>query len=132
MKSITPGLSCVSRACVSLAILFLLIFSAQAHDPGLSTATVTAKAEQIDVLLGFAKQDVAAILPDISGSIDLATPEGFQAARSGLERVAASELKLYLGDERLAPIQTTALLKDSKNIELLIRFRRTNASQLRL
>ena len=132
MKSIAPCQCCVSRACVSLAVLFLLIFPAAAHDPGLSTATVTVNREQIDVLLGFARQDVAALLPDNANAVDLATPDGFQAVRPGLEDIAASELKLYLGDERLLPIQATTQLKDSKNIEILISFRRTNVPQLRM
>src|SRR5215471_17164851 len=132
MKSIAPCQRCVFRACVSLAVLFLFIFPAAAHDPGLSTATVTVNREHIDVLLGFARQDVAALLPDNANAVDLATPEGFQAARSGLEDIATSGLKLYLGDERLLPIQTTAQLKDSRNVEILISFRRTNVPQLRL
>jgi hydrogenase/urease accessory protein HupE len=105
---------------------------AEAHDPGLSTATLTVGDQQIDAVLGFARQDVAVILPASANSADIGTSEGFQAVRSGLESVTASGFNLYLGDERLGPLQTTAQLKDSRNIEVLIQFRRTNATQLRL
>jgi hypothetical protein len=69
---------------------------------------------QVEILLGFAKQDAAVILPANANSADIATSEGFQAVRSGLESVTASGFNLYLGDEHLAPIQTTAQLKTAR------------------
>ena len=132
MKSIAHCVRSLCLICVNFALLLLLTFPAEAHDPGLSTATMTVGDHQVEVLLGFAKQDAAVILPANANSADIATSEGFQAVRSGLESVTASGFNLYLGDEHLAPIQTTAQLKDSKNIEILLRFKRTNATQLRL
>src|ERR1700757_564737 len=117
---------------VNFVLLLFLTLPAEAHDPGLSTATVTVEDRQIEVLLGFAKQDAVFTLPANANSTDTGTPEGWQAVRSGLESITASGFNLYLGDEHLAPIQTTAQLKDSKNIEILLRFKRTNATQLRL
>src|SRR6516225_6000140 len=77
-----------------------------------STATVTVGDQQIDALLGFATEDVLVILPANANSAHIGTSEGFQAVRSGLESVTASGFNLYLEDERLAPLQTTAQLKD--------------------
>jgi hydrogenase/urease accessory protein HupE len=132
MKSIVHCVRSLCRICVSFGPLFFLTVLAEAHDPGLSTATVTVGDQQIDALLGFARQDAVFMLPANAISTDIGTSEGFQAVRSGLEAVTASGFNLYLGDERLAPFQTTAQLKDSKNIEILLRFKRTNAVQLRL
>jgi hydrogenase/urease accessory protein HupE len=132
MKSTAHCVRSLCLICVNFALVLLLTFPAEAHDPGLSTATMTVGDHQIEILLGFAKQDAAVILPANANSADITTSEGFQAVRSGLESVTASGFNLYLGDEHLAPIQTTAQLKDSKNIEILLRFKRTNATQLRL
>src|SRR5215469_6843900 len=132
MQSIAHCVRSLCFICVNFALLLLLTLPTEAHDPGLSTATVTVGDQQIDALLGFATQDVVVILPANANSAHIGTSEGFQAVRSGLESVTASGFNLYLEDERLAPLQTTAQLKDSKNIEVRIGFKRTNATQLRL
>jgi hydrogenase/urease accessory protein HupE len=118
--------------CVNFALFLFLTLSSEAHDPGLSTATVTVEDQQIEVLLGFAKQDAVFILPANANSTDIGTAEGLQAVRAELESLIASGFGFYLGEQRVVPIQATAQLKDSKNIEVLLRFRRTNATQLRL
>jgi hydrogenase/urease accessory protein HupE len=134
MKSIGHCVRPVSRICVVVvALLFLpLSLPVEAHDPGLSTATVRVEDREVEVLLGFAKQDAAFILPANANSSDIGTPEDLQAVRAELESVTASGFGFYLGEERVVPLQTTAQLKDSKNIEVLLRFRRTNDTQLRL
>jgi hydrogenase/urease accessory protein HupE len=116
----------------AIALLLSLTLVAHAHDPGLSTATVTVGDEQINVLLGFARPDAAFLLPATANPADLETPEGFQAKGPELESVAAGELNLYLGGKRMLPVQSTAHLKDSTNVEILLQFRRTDATQLRL
>ena len=132
MKSIAHCVRSLCLICINFVLLLLLTLPTEAHDPGLSTATVTVGDQQIEVLLGFARQDAAFILPANANSADIGASEGFQAVRSGLESVTASGFNLYLEDERLAPLQTTAQLKDSKNIEVRLRFKRTNAKQLHL
>jgi hydrogenase/urease accessory protein HupE len=119
-------------ACISIGLLLFLTITAQAHDPGLSTAAVTVGDRQIDVLLGFARQDAVYILSANANPADIETPEGFQAMRPELESAIAGGFNLYLGEERIVSVQTTARLKDSNNIEILLRFRKTNATQLRL
>jgi hydrogenase/urease accessory protein HupE len=132
MKLIAHCVRSLCLICVNSALLLFLTLPCEAHDPGLSTATVTVGDQQVEVLLGFAKQDAVFILPASANSTDVETPEGFQAVRAELESVTASGFGFYLGEERVVPLQTTAQLKDSKNIEVLLRFRRTNATQLRL
>ena len=132
MKSIAHCVRSFYRVCLGITLLLFLTLTAQAHDPGLSTATVTVGDQQIEVLLGFARQDAPFILSANANSADIGTPEGFQPMRPELESVTASGFNLYLGEQRVVPAQTTAQLKDSKNVEILLRFRRTNATQLRL
>src|ERR1700740_3553076 len=132
MKSIAHCLRSLCLICVNFALLPFLTLPAEAHDPGLSTATVTVEDQQVEVLLGFAKQDAVFILPANVSSTDIGAPEGFQAVRVELESVTASGFNLYLGEQRVVPLQTTAQLKESKNLEILLRFRRTNATELRL
>jgi hydrogenase/urease accessory protein HupE len=132
MKSISQCVRPVHAICPGIALLLALTLIAQAHDPGLSTATVVIGDQQIDVLLGFARQDAAFILPANANSADIGTSEGFQAMRPELESVISSGFNLYLGEQRVVPAQTTAQLKDSTNVEVLLRFGRPNATQLRL
>jgi hydrogenase/urease accessory protein HupE len=132
MKSIAPCIRSFDRICLAVAVSFLLTLTADAHDPGLSTATVTVGEQQIQVVLGLARQDTAFILPANANLHDIGTPEGFQAMRPELESVTASGFNLYLGEQRIVPAQMIAQLKDSTNVEILLRFRRTSAAQLRL
>ena len=132
MKSTAQCIRSMSFTGANFVLLLLLTLSAEAHDPGLSTATVTVEDRQVEVLLGFAKQDAVFILPANANPGDIETPEGFQVVRTDLESVTASGFDSYLGEERVVPLQTTAQLTDTKNIEILLRFRRTNATQLGL
>src|ERR1700736_2808457 len=132
MNSITQCVRCFHRVCLGLTLLVALTITAQAHDPGLSTATVTVGDQQIDVLLGFARQDAVYILPANAYPADIETPEGFPAMRPELESATATGFNLYFGEQRVLSSQPTAQLKDGTNVEILLRFRRTNATQLRL
>jgi hydrogenase/urease accessory protein HupE len=132
MKSIARCVLSFHRVCAGITLLLGLTLSAEAHDPGLSTASVTVGDQHIDVLFGLARQDAAFLLPANTSAADIGTPEGFQAMQSTLQSVTADGFNLYLGEERITPVQTTARLKDSTNVEILLQFRRTSATQLRL
>jgi hypothetical protein len=116
MKSIAHYVRSFLRVCLGIAPLFALTLTAQAHDPGLSTATVRVGDQQIEVLLGFAQQDAAFILLPNANQADIGTPEGIQAMRKELESLTASGFNLYLGEQRVVPTRTTARLKDSRNV----------------
>src|SRR4051794_8775002 len=75
---------------LAIGLYLAILVAAQAHDPGLSTATVTVGDEQVSVLLGFARSDAAFLLPGPANPADLETPEGFQVGAPGLESVAAA------------------------------------------
>jgi hydrogenase/urease accessory protein HupE len=120
------------RLCVHLSLFVLLAFQARAHDPGLSTATVTIKNEQIAVLLGFAQKDVESMMASDPNVADLDATKGFVAIQSGLESVAASEFSLYRGSQRAIPDQITARRKDTQNIEVSLLFQRWNSGEVRV
>ena len=132
MKSIARRLRSFHGAGRVLALLLALALTAQAHDPGLSTATVRVGDQQIDVLLGFARQDAAFLFPAKGNLADIGTSEAFQVLRPELESIAARGFDLYLGEQRVVPAQTAAQLKAPTNVEILLRFRRTDGARLRL
>jgi hypothetical protein len=113
----------------SLLFVFLTL-QARAHDPGLSSATVTVGNEQISVLLGFAQKDVESMMATNASDYD--SSKGFAAIRSELESVAANEFSLYWGGQRAIPDQTTARRKDAQNIEIALLFQRQNSGEVRL
>src|ERR1700675_3619038 len=75
MKSITRCVRSLHCVCLGIALLLGLTLTAQAHDPSLSTATVTVGDQQIDVLLGFARQDATFILSANANPADIGAPE---------------------------------------------------------
>jgi hydrogenase/urease accessory protein HupE len=120
------------RLCVHFSLFVLLGFQARAHDPGLSTATVTVENEQIAVLLGFAQKDVESMMASGPNVADIEATKGFDAMQSGLESVAASEFSLYRGSQRAIPDQITARRKDTQNIEVSLLFQRRNSGEVRV
>jgi hydrogenase/urease accessory protein HupE len=132
MKPIVQCVRSFDCICLAVALAHFLTPTAHAHDPGLSTATVTVGEQQIEVVIGLARQDAAFIVPVNPRLPGLGTAEGFEAMRRELESVTASGFNIYLGEQRVVPVQTTAQLKDSTNVEILLRFRRTSAMQLRM
>jgi hydrogenase/urease accessory protein HupE len=123
-----------SQRCGFWCCTLLLIgaVTAHAHDPGLSTATITVGDHRIDLVLGFAEKDVESLLASCGDPVEIRNPEGFAAIRSELESLAARETNLRLGDRIAVPQQTATKLRDSQNIEILLRFERTNGSRLSL
>src|ERR1700730_3815564 len=99
MKSTAHCFRSIYFTCANFVLFLFLTLPAEAHDPGLSTATVTVEDQQVEVLLGFAKQDAVFVLPVNASPIDIETPEGFQGVRADLESVTASGFGFYLGEE---------------------------------
>jgi hydrogenase/urease accessory protein HupE len=132
MQSQTQYLGLWFRLCLGVILFIICTLSAQAHDPGLSSATITVGERQIDVLLGFAEKDVASLLIADGNSPDLRSTEGFETVRRPLESLAAREVNLFLDEVTALPDQAIAKRKDSQNIEILLRFERTSALRLRL
>ena len=131
MKSITGGIRSFRCACVGATLGIFLTLTAQGHDPGLSTATVTIGEQQIDVLLGFAKQDALMLqASDVSGNLE--TARGFHGIKDELESLAKGQFELFLEEEQLVPLQVGSQLKDDQNVEILLQFKRSTASHLRV
>jgi hydrogenase/urease accessory protein HupE len=118
------------RLCCRLCIFFVLSisfsFSAWAHDPGLSSATIIVGDNQIDVLLGFAKKDAESF-----AAADANHPPGFAAIKAQLEALAGRELQLRLDAVPVVPNETISSLKDDQNINIRLRFHRIGAAHLR-
>ena len=109
-----------------------LTLSARAHDPGLSAATVTVADHQLEVALGFARNDAESLLPAGATEATSLTAERFAAARPPLEAVAAQGVNLYLAGQPLRPKETVAQFHDGNNVEIRLRFDRPNGAPLRL
>ena len=122
----------LGRLCLGSILLVICVFSAQAHDPGLSTATVTVGDRQIDVLLGFAEKDIESLLTTSGNGPDFRNTERFEGLRHQLESLAAAEVSLSLDEVRAIPDQPIVKRKDGRNTDILLRFERTNATQARL
>jgi hypothetical protein len=114
--------------CFTLILMGAL--TAHAHDPGLSTATITVADHRIDLVLGLAEKDVESLLGSCGDPVEIRNPEAFAAIRSQLESLAAKETNLQLGDRITVPEQTAAKLRDGQNIEILLRFETTNGRWL--
>jgi hydrogenase/urease accessory protein HupE len=122
----------LKRSLASVLLFAISTFSAQAHDPGLSTATVTIGERQVDVLLGFAQKDAESLLISSGNQADFQSTEGFATIRHRLESLAPREVNLFLDEVTAVFEQATAKRKDSQNVEILLRFERTNAARLRI
>jgi hydrogenase/urease accessory protein HupE len=120
------------RLCVYSLLPILLTFQARAHDPGLSTATITVENEQIAVLLGFAQKDIESMLASGPNIADTNAAKGFAAIRSELESIAANEFSLYWSRQRAIPDEITAWRKDTQTIEISLLFQRRNSAALRV
>src|ERR1700758_3941976 len=115
---------------IFLSALCLTLFppSTRAHDPGLSTATITVGDQQIDVLLGFNQKDAEALV----GSQTLhSSVEDIEAIDEPLATIATKEMKLYLDGRLTVPSQAIGRHLGNQNVEVLLRFERRNATNLR-
>jgi len=112
--------------------LILWASSARAHDPGLSSATVTIGDKQIDIVLGFAKKDAESLVASNGNPGEVQSARGFSATKAQIETIAVREVQLRLDDAVVACDQAIAKLKDSENIEVLLNFERTDAARLNL
>jgi hydrogenase/urease accessory protein HupE len=115
---------------ICLSALFLTLFApnARAHDPGLSTATITIRDQQIDVLLGFNQKDAEALLGSLTPNPRI---EKIGSSDDPLAATASKEFELYLDDRLTAPSQAIERLAGNQNVEVLLRFERGKASNLR-
>ena len=121
----------ISRYCLSrqislfFGLLILCASNARAHDPGLSSATVSVGVQQIDVVFGFAKKDAETLIASNGNQAEIQNAQGFAGIKVELEALAAQEVQVRLDGVTAIPDQTIAALKDSQNIEIQLSFKRT-------
>lgn len=108
---------------IAVRVILGLVLCAQAlyaHDPGLSTATMTVRAERIEVALGFARKDVESMFLDRLTQVSIDTTERFRSIQPQLESLVSERIVLYLDGQPIQPVQVAAQQKDDNNIEILL------------
>jgi hydrogenase/urease accessory protein HupE len=115
---------------ISFLLLVLCVLNAKAHDPGLSTATVTVGDHRIEVLLSFANKDAESLLRAAGNDRNLGSTE--RVDRHQLERLAIEETDLYLGERKAVTTQAMATRKDGQTIDVLLRFDQVPSDRMRL
>jgi hydrogenase/urease accessory protein HupE len=120
------------RFSIVACLLCLFPVSVHAHDPGLSSLAVTVSDREIDVLVGFAERDANAMLAFDAGVGETRKTISFQTVKPALESVVTKGVSLYFGEQVAQPIEARARQADNQNVEILIRFERAKASQVRL
>jgi hypothetical protein len=113
---------------IAVRVILGLVLCAQAlyaHDPGLSTATMTVRAERIEVALGFARKDVESMFSDRLIQVSIDTSERFRSIQPQLESLVSERIVLSLDGQPIQPVQVAAQQKDDNNIEILLCYQRT-------
>jgi len=100
---------------ISIVFLFVLLETGYAHPPGLSSTDITAKADGLDVKVTFAVQDIEAfVIMDTDGDAEVTDAE-LDAAKPGIAKYVASELKILLDDKEIAVAQANKVSFDRQN-----------------
>jgi hydrogenase/urease accessory protein HupE len=128
MEASAPPIKSWFGICLSALFLTLFAPNARAHDPGLSTVTITIREQQVDALLGFNQKDAEALLESLTPNPSI---EKIGSIDDALAATASKELELYLDDRLTAPSQAIARLAGNQNVEVLLRFKREKATSLR-
>jgi len=103
---------------LSVVIIFMAASgAARAHNPGLSSATVTLEEQEITALLAFNPQDLEALLEHEPGSVPL-------------ETLGRRALALSIDGAALAPARVTASTGENNDVELRVRFPRSPGATL--
>ena len=105
MKPIAQCVRSFDCICLAVALLNFLTPTAHAHDPGLSTATVTVGEQQIEVVIGLARQDAALILPANVRLTGIGTVESFEAMRPELGSILRADSTSILGNNASYPLK---------------------------
>jgi hydrogenase/urease accessory protein HupE len=108
----------------------------QAHDPGLSSATLWLQQGRLQATLSFAPADIEALLPmDLDGDGQPSEAE-FEQTRAVLERFVREGIQVNFDGERAAPSELSIERTDDKrgrNIEIQLGFPgKADASRLSL
>ena len=110
--------------------------SAQAHDPGLSTAVLTVGEGRLDARVTFAPADLAALIPSDAGlDSRRLSPAVFARARQPLEALAERLLEVSAGGRQVAPTDVRVerqQLPDNDNIVIRLNFPLREAAELRV
>ena len=105
-----------------VALLLGLSLPAFAHDPGLSTATMTVLPDQVEVTLAFALKDAGQLVPlDLNGDGQLSKEE-FAGGHERLAALAAEEFVVAFDARPLKPAAARSQLDAQDNVEIILTF----------
>ena len=120
-----------SLVCATIAWLILSL-PANAHDVGLSTATVRLQAGHVEAELAFALRDVGTLAdldPNQDGNV---TVSEFAGAKSLLEKLFAAKCTLHCDADVVAPDSVTCRLDETNNVIVRLDFPTTTFRQLQM
>jgi len=121
---------CLTTCTVVFSLLFSLIDSAHAHDPGLSAANVRMADSQISAHLTFARRDIESLIPidtDRDGSV---TAAEFDAALPLLKMLTSSMMEISIDNQRVAAQVASVELDQSDALHFQLNFPQKVGSQL--
>jgi hydrogenase/urease accessory protein HupE len=126
----------IFRILPALLTLWSLAAPLEAHDPGLSSATLWLQHEALKATLTFSQADIEALLPmDLDGDGRVSESE-FEQTRPVIERFAREGVQVSLDDESVTPAELSAARTADQrggNIEIQLRFPvKVGASRLSL
>jgi hydrogenase/urease accessory protein HupE len=101
--------------CLIAALFLLQSSAASAHAPGLSSIDVVLNAEQMDVKITFALQDIEAFAPmdsDLDAEVSDAERE---AAKPNIAQLLAKQLRVNNHDQDLQPLEAGQVSFDEQN-----------------
>lgn len=124
-RRLKPIMRCKRLVMMLIVLPILPLFMAvrvEAHDPGLSAADLRIEGSRVVANLTLARGDVESVARIDTNSDGESTQQEFEAARPGLEDLAASSLELRM-DSRLASVSDASVrLGESNAIHFLVTF----------
>lgn len=112
----------ILRFLLFVSATLVIVATAYAHDPGLSTARVVFKADRIEVALTFAPADVAALLATESSSKVVIQSATFPALAPLLREMAPTLWQVRSEGAVLSYLKSEVVLQPDNNVELRIAY----------
>lgn len=117
---------------IRIGLLSVLVFPAQAHDPGLSRARLQIDRHELVMRITFAERDLEAIVPmdgDQDGSV---SGYEFSSAKARLQSAIVSGIELRRDRQLLSPESLSVRPVPSEAVEVVLRFRTPVSSSFTL
>lgn len=110
----------IMRRLLLLALGWLGLGTAWAHDPGISTVQGEVKRASIELITGLAPADAEQLVPAELRSGSRMTTEEFEKVRPALEKLAPQVWELRAGDTLMAPREAGVQLLSGDNVSFRV------------